>query len=74
MKKTILAASAIAFGLFLSGCANDHIMHTNDGRTIVADGKPQVDSDTGMITYKDAQGKEQQINRSEIKEMSEFGG
>ncbi|KOC91879.1 YgdI/YgdR family lipoprotein [Winslowiella iniecta] len=72
MKKTILTASAIAIGLFLSGCANDHIMHTNDGRTIVADGKPQVDSDTGMITYKDAQGKEQQINRSEVKEMSEF--
>jgi len=73
MKKTIFTASAIAIGLFLSGCANDHIMHTNDGRTIVADGKPQVDSDTGMITYKDENGKQQQINRSEVKEMSELG-
>ena len=25
----------------------EHVMHTNDGRTIVSDGKPQTDSDTG---------------------------
>lgn len=46
-------------------------MHTNDGRTIVADGKPKVDNDTGMISYKDANGVEQQINRADVKEMVE---
>ncbi len=49
------------------------IMHTNDGRTIVVEGKPQVDKDTGMITYTDASGKEQQINQSDIKDMSQVG-
>ncbi|QKJ86825.1 YgdI/YgdR family lipoprotein [Paramixta manurensis] len=73
MKKTIFAVSTLAIGLFLTGCANDHIMHTNDGRTIVTEGKPKVDDDTGMITYKDAFGKEQQINRSDIKDMSQVG-
>ncbi|MBP2171039.1 hypothetical protein J2125_004231 [Erwinia toletana] len=72
IKKTLLAAATLTAGLFLAGCANDHVMHTNDGRTIVVSGKPEVDKDTGMISYTDEQGKQQQINRSEIKEMSEF--
>ena len=46
-------------------------MHTNDGRTIVADGKPSTDNDTGMISYTDAYGNKQQINKSEVKEMAE---
>jgi len=33
-------------------------------------GKPKVDEDTGMITYKDIDGKEQQINRNQIKDMN----
>jgi len=40
---------------------------------IVADGKPVVDSDTGMISYKDANGNKQQINPSDVKEMVETG-
>lgn len=73
MKKTLLVAGMLGLGVMLSGCANDHVMHTSDGRTIVAQGKPKVDSDTGMITYKDVFGKEQQINRNRIKDMSEVG-
>ncbi|EEP90571.1 hypothetical protein ykris0001_29710 [Yersinia kristensenii ATCC 33638] len=55
----------------LAACSSNYVMHTNDGRTIVADGKPKVDDDTGMISYTDANGTEQQINRSEVKEMAE---
>lgn len=73
MKKTLTIIAMLSAGLMLAGCANDHVLHTNDGRTIVAQGKPQVDSDTGMITYKDVYGKEQQINRDAIKDMSEVG-
>lgn len=46
-------------------------MHTNDGRTIVTSGKPKVDDDTGMISYKDVSGTQQQINRSDVKELME---
>ncbi len=45
---------------------------TNDGRTIVAEGKPVVDNDTGLIRYKDANGVKQQINRADVKEMVEL--
>lgn len=73
MKKTLMLVGTLSLGLMLAGCANDHVIHTNDGRTIVAQGKPMVDEDTGMITYKDVFGKEQQINRDTIKDMSEVG-
>ncbi|MBK0003477.1 YgdI/YgdR family lipoprotein [Erwinia sp. S43] len=73
MKKlaAVLAAGAMVFTL--AACSSNYVMHTNDGRTIVAEGKPSVDDDTGMISYKDANGNKQQINRSDVKEMAEMG-
>jgi uncharacterized protein YcfL len=70
MKKTLFLVGTFSLGLLLAGCASDHILHTTDGQTIVVQGKPVVDDDTGMITYKDIDGKEQQINRNQIKEMN----
>ena len=67
----VLAVCTLAFTL--AGCSSNYVMHTNDGRTIVADGKPKVDDDTGMISYKDANVNEQQINRTDVKEMVEMG-
>jgi len=57
--------------LTLSACSSNYVMHTNDGRTIVTSGKPKVDQDTGMISYKDANNTQQQINRADVKEMME---
>lgn len=71
MNKTTAVISACMLTFALSACSSNYVMHTNDGRTIVADGKPQTDNDTGMISYKDAHGDKQQINRSDVKEMSE---
>jgi hypothetical protein len=46
---------------------------TTDGKTIVTDGKPEVDSDTGLVSYKNAEtGKTEQINRDQVKDMSEL--
>ncbi|CAK6495886.1 putative lipoprotein YgdR [Pantoea sp. Nvir] len=72
MKKlsAVLAVCAMAFTL--AACSSNYVMHTNDGRTIVSEGKPSVDSDTGMISYKDANGNKQQINRADVKEMVEM--
>ncbi|MFU9135871.1 MULTISPECIES: YgdI/YgdR family lipoprotein [unclassified Erwinia] len=59
--------------LFVAGCSSNQAIKTTDGRTIVTDGKPQVDSDTGLVSYKDAQtGKTEQINRNQVKNMSEL--
>ncbi|ATA20843.1 MAG: YgdI/YgdR family lipoprotein [Gibbsiella quercinecans] len=71
MKKTAAVISSLMLVFTLAACSSNYVMHTNDGRTIVADGKPKVDEDTGMISYKDANGVQQQINRSEVKEMLE---
>ncbi|MFL4558843.1 YgdI/YgdR family lipoprotein [Yersinia kristensenii] len=71
MKKTAAVISALMLTFTLAACSSNYVMHTNDGRTIVADGKPKVDDDTGMISYTDANGTEQQINRSEVKEMAQ---
>ncbi|PIJ49045.1 hypothetical protein BL250_17130 [Erwinia sp. OLTSP20] len=72
MKKlaALLATTAMVFTL--AACSSNYVMHTNDGRTIVANGKPTVDDETGLIKYKDANGVKQQINRSDVKEMVEL--
>lgn len=69
MKNTVAVISALMLTFALAACSSNYVMHTNDGRSIVADGKPKVDTDTGMISYKDANGLEQQINRADVKEM-----
>ena len=71
MKKIVAVISAALLTTTLAACSSNYVMHTNDGRTIVADGKPSTDNDTGMISYTDAYGNKQQINKSEIKEMAE---
>ncbi|MEY4922217.1 MAG: YgdI/YgdR family lipoprotein [Yersinia sp. (in: enterobacteria)] len=71
MKKIVAVISAFILTFTLAACSSNYVMHTNDGRIIVADGKPKVDDDTGMISYIDANGTKQQINRSEVKEMAE---
>ncbi|WP_075183173.1 YgdI/YgdR family lipoprotein [Pantoea sp. 1.19] len=73
MKKIAAIFAACAMTLSLAACSSNYVMHTNDGRTIVADGKPMVDDDTGMISYKDANGMKQQINKGDVKEMVEMG-
>ena len=73
MKKLTAVLAVCTMAFTLTACSSNYVMHTNDGRTIVADGKPTVDDETGMISYKDANGNEQQINRSDVKEMVEMG-
>ena len=74
MKKSlvyIIIVSAIA--LNAAGCSSNQAVKTTDGRTILTDGKPEVDNDTGLVSYKDAQaGKNEQINRDKITNMSEL--
>lgn len=72
--KSFPAAVLLALSLAtLVGCSSNQSIKTSDGRTIVTDGKPQIDSDTGLVSYRDAQtGKTEQINRDQISNMSEL--
>ena len=72
MQKHILITSIFtAAALFtVAGCSSNQAVKTTDGKTIVTDGKPQVDDDTGLVSYKNAQtGKTEQINRDQVKDM-----
>ncbi|AIA69991.1 putative lipoprotein [Pectobacterium atrosepticum SCRI1043] len=70
MKNKISIFAAIVMAFSLAACSSNYVLHTNDGRTIVAEGKPKVDDETGMISYTDAYGQQQQINRDNVKEMA----
>ncbi len=54
MKNKIAIIAIAMAALSLTACSSNYVLHTNDGRTIVAEGKPKADEDTGMIRYIDA--------------------
>jgi len=67
------AAFATCSLLFVAGCSSNQAIKTVDGKTIVTNGKPQVDNDTGLVSYKNAEtGKTEQLNRDQIKNMNEL--
>ena len=73
MKKvSVLPVAAIIAVSALTGCPRTtEAMHTNDGRTIVSDGKPK-EAESGLLGYVDANGVKQQINKADVKEVSEI--
>ncbi|WP_201474510.1 YgdI/YgdR family lipoprotein [Escherichia coli] len=73
MNKIFVSVLACVVALSaLSGCTRtSYAIHTNDGRTIVSDGKPK-ESDSGLLGYTDANGIKQQINKANVREVSEI--
>ncbi len=74
MKKCCSAAVLAVLSLLsIVGCSSNQAIRTVDGKTIVTNGKPQVDNDTGLVSYKNAEtGKTEQLNRDQIKNMNEL--
>ncbi|EOL9025748.1 YgdI/YgdR family lipoprotein [Cronobacter sakazakii] len=75
MRSKLLITSIFAAAtLFtVAGCSSNQAVKTTDGKTVVTDGKPEVDSDTGLVSYKNAQtGQTEQLNRDQVKSMSEL--
>jgi len=72
MKKILLITAAMVVALSMSGCTRtSYAIHTNDGRTLVSDGKPK-ESDAGLLGYVDANGVKQQINKTDVKSVAEI--
>ena len=73
-KRIVITSILTAAALFtVAGCSSNQSVKTTDGRTIVTDGKPQVDDDTGLVSYENAEtGKTEQINRDQVKTMNEL--
>jgi hypothetical protein len=64
--------SAVGLAFAVSGCSSDYVMATKDGRMILTDGKPEVDDDTGLVSYRDQEGNKMQINRDEVSQIIEI--
>ncbi|CZY58013.1 protein YgdR [Enterobacter hormaechei] len=71
MKKWAVIISAVGLAFAVSGCSSDYVMSTKDGRMILTDGKPEVDDDTGLMSYRDREGNQMQINRDEVSQIIE---
>lgn len=71
MKKWAVIISAVGLAFAVSGCSSDYVMSTKDGRMILTDGKPEVDVDTGLVSYRDREGNQMQINRDEVSQIIE---
>ena len=68
MKPWILA---LLCAIGLAGCSTDYIIATTDGQMLSAEDKPEIDDETGLITYEDAEGNEQQIPQTSVKQIIE---
>lgn len=71
MKKWAVIISAVGLAFTVSGCSSNYVMATKDGRMILTDGKPKIDDDTGLVSYRDPQGNQMQINRDDISQIIE---
>ena len=71
MKKWAVLISAVGLAFAVSGCSSDYVMSTKDGRMILTDGKPEVDDDTGLVSYRDPAGNKMHINRDEVSQIIE---
>ncbi|RLM14080.1 DUF903 domain-containing protein [Gibbsiella quercinecans] len=71
MKKWVMAVSALLTIAGLAGCSSNYVMATKEGNMILTQGKPQMDSDTGLISYTDEQGNNRQINSDQVSQIIE---
>lgn len=71
MKKWAVLISAVGLAFVVSGCSNNYVMATKDGRMILTEGKPEIDEDTGLVSYRDQQGNNMQINRDDVSQIIE---
>ena len=71
MKKWAVIISAVGLAFAVSGCSSDYVMATKDGRMILTDGKPEIDDETGLVSYHDQQGNKLQINRDDVSQILE---
>lgn len=71
MKKIVAVIGLVLLSLTVAGCSSDYILQKKNGDMIITHGKPEVDDDTGLITYEDIAGNEHAINRDQIIQMLE---
>jgi len=71
MKKFVAVFGLALLTFTVAGCSSDYVLEKKNGEMIITHGKPEVDDDTGLITYEDIAGHEHAINRDQIIQMIE---
>ncbi len=67
----LLALPAAAF-LLLGGCSSRYAVVTSDYSVHVATSKPEIDTKTDTVTFKDENGKEVTFPRNDLKQIKEL--
>lgn len=70
LRKTRFVAILAAMTI-LAGCASEYVISTTSGVMIPTKGKPKLDEDTGIYTYKDDEGRTTTINKSDVAQVME---
>ncbi|MBF7730738.1 YgdI/YgdR family lipoprotein [Pseudomonas sp. N040] len=68
MRKLILAACCV---LSLTACSHEYIISTTDGQLITTSSKPKLDEKTGMYRFEDGEGRDQQVEKTSVKQILE---
>lgn len=71
MKKIIAVFALALLSVSVAGCSSDYVIQKKNGDMIITNGKPEIDDDTGLVSYEDTAGNEHAINRNEIVQMIE---
>lgn len=70
-KRFTLVCMIASATLCISACSSNYVISTDDGHMITTHGKPVKDKDTGLISYKDADGNTHQLHQQDVKEIVE---
>ncbi|EIS4064643.1 YgdI/YgdR family lipoprotein [Salmonella enterica] len=65
MKKLFICSGLGMMFFMLAG----YVMTTKNGQTIVTQGKPQLDKETGMTSYTDQEGNQREINSNDVAQL-----
>lgn len=71
MKNVLVSMLLPFFVLSVTACSNDYVISTYDGHMLTTHGKPVIDKDTGLISYKDSDGNNHQVHQNDVKELVE---
>lgn len=70
-RRSGIVAIAIATFATLAACSTPSQIHTRDGRSIPTADRPEIDEDSGFVTY-EKDGREVQLNKSDVQAIEEI--
>lgn len=73
MKIQMLKIAGVVFACsLLAACGStEYLITKNDGTVLQAYGKPKVDEKSGMVTYRDEEGRSMQMQREDVSQIIE---